>query len=77
MDWFLGVVVLNFELCDLVRVRLGKARGNVSDVGDAAGVFLYRDSSIARLLDMRRRFSAVLCVLNAMLSWWCFSCTIC
>ena len=35
-------------------VRLGvrlvwKARGNVSDVGDAAGVFLYRDSSIAPL----------------------------
>ena len=55
-------------------VRLGghkvkKARGNVSDVDDAAGVFLYRDSSIAPLLDMRRRFSAVLCVLDAMIRW--------
>ena len=45
-------------------VRLGghkvrKARGNVSNVGDDAGVFLYRDSSTAPLLDMRRRFSAV------------------
>ena len=45
-------------------VRLGghqvrKARGNVSDVNDDAGVFLYRDSSIAPLLDMRRRFRAV------------------
>ena len=28
-------------------------------IGDAAGVFLYRDSSIAPLLDMRRRFKAV------------------
>ena len=55
-------------------VRLGghkvkKARGNVSDVDDAAGVFLYRGSSIAPLLDMRRRFSAVLCVLDAMIRW--------
>ena len=55
-------------------VRLGghkvkKARGNVSDVDDAAGVFLYRDSSIAPLLDMRRRFSVVLCVLDAMIRW--------
>ena len=31
--------------------------------------FLYRDSSIARLLDMRRRFIAVLCNLDAMLRW--------
>ena len=55
-------------------VRLGghkdrKARGNVSDDGDAAGVFLYRDSSITRLLDMRRRFKAVLCVLDAIIRW--------
>ena len=53
-------------------VRLGghkvkKARGNVSDDHDAACVILYRDSSIAPLLDMRRRFSAVLCVLDAMI----------
>ena len=53
-------------------VRLGghkvrKARGNVSDVIDGAGVFLYRDSSIAPLLDMRRRFNAVMCVLDAMI----------
>ena len=44
-------------------VRLGghkvrKARGNVSDV-NAAGVFLYRNSSTAHLLVMRRRFKAV------------------
>ena len=45
-------------------VRLGghkvrKARGNAADVHDAADIFLYRDSSIAPLLDMRRRFKAV------------------
>ena len=46
-------------------VRLGghpvrKARGNVADVHDAADIFLYRDASIAPLLDMRRRFKAVI-----------------
>ena len=51
-------------------VRLGghkvrKVRGNVSDANDDAGVFLYRDSSIAPLLDMRRRFKAVVDVLDA------------
>ena len=55
-------------------VRLGghkvrKARGNASDVHDAAGVFLYRDSSLAPLLDMRRRFNAVMVVLGAMIQW--------
>ena len=49
--------------------KVRKARGNVSDVDDAAGVFLYRDSSIAPLPDMRRRFKAVLCVLDAMIRW--------
>ena len=44
-----------------------RARSNVSDVNDDAGVFLYRDSSIAPLLDMRRRFKAVLDVFDAMI----------
>ena len=53
-------------------VRLGghkvrKVRDNVSDVVDGAGVFLYRDSSIATLLDMRRRLKAVVGVLDAMI----------
>ena len=53
-------------------VRLGghpvrKARGNVADVRDAAGVFLYRDASLAPLLDMWRRFKAVMDVLDAMI----------
>ena len=53
-------------------VRLGghqvrKARANVADALDAADVFLYRDSSVAPLLDMRRRFKAVVDVLGAMI----------
>ena len=53
-------------------VRLGghpvrKARGNVADVHDAAGILLYRDASIAPLLDLRRRFKAVMDVLGAMI----------
>ena len=51
-------------------VRLGghkvkKARGDAADALDAADVFLYRDSSVAPLLDMRRRFKAVVDVLGA------------
>ena len=53
-------------------VRLGghqdrKARADVADALDAADVFLSRDSSVAPLLDMRRRFKAVVDVLGAMI----------
>ena len=55
-------------------VRLGghqvrKAQANVADALDAADVFLYRDASIsiAPLLDLRRRFKAVVDVLGAMI----------
>ena len=51
-----------FGLGDKVR----KARGNAVDVLDAAHVFLYRDSSFAPLLDMRRRFKAVMNILDVM-----------
>ena len=44
-----------------------KVRDNASDVVDGAGVFLYRDSSIAPLLDVRRRLKAVMDVLNSMI----------
>ena len=55
-------------------VRLGgpmvkRARGNAADAVDAADVFLYQDSSIAPLLDMRRRFKAVMDVLGAMIRY--------
>ena len=54
-----------------------KARGNVSDAHDAADVFLYRDSSIAPLLDMRRRFKAVVGVLDAMIRYGINPCPVC
>ena len=55
-------------------VRLGghkvrKARGKAADAVDAADVFLYCDSSIAPLLHMRRRFRAVMNVLDAMIQY--------
>ena len=42
-------------------------RGIAADAHDAPDVFLYRDSSIAPLLDMRRRFKAVMDVLDVMI----------
>ena len=47
--------------------KVKKARGSAADALDAADGFLYRDSSIAPLLDMRRRFKAVMDVLGAMI----------
>ena len=54
------------------RVQLGgpyvrRARANVADALDAADVFLYRDRSVAPLLDMRRRFKSVMDLLDAMI----------
>ena len=56
------------------RVQLGgpwvrRARANAADALDAADVFLYRDLSIAPLLDMRRRFKAVMDLLDAMIRY--------
>ena len=48
--------------------RVRKARGNAADAHDA-DVFLYRDSSVAPLLDMRRRFMAVMDFLDAMIRY--------
>ena len=47
--------------------RVRKARGNAADAHDAANVFFYSDSSIAHLLDMRRRFKAVVDVLDSII----------
>ena len=75
-------MVLGRESALFRVVRLGghqvrKARGHVSDANDDAGVFLYRDSSIAPLLDMRRRSKAVISVLDAMVRYGILSCPIC
>ena len=56
------------------RVQLGgpwvrRARANAADALDAADVFLYRDLSVAPLLDMRRRFKAVMDLLDAMIRY--------
>ena len=62
-----GLVLLRLLLLTLIGHKVRKVRDNVSDVVDGAGVFLYRDSSIAPLLDTRRRFKAVMDVLDAMI----------
>ena len=49
--------------------RFRKARANVADALDAADVFLYCDSSVSPLLDMRWRFKAVMDLLDAMIRY--------
>ena len=56
-----------FRLVRLAGHKVRKVRSNAVDVHDVADVFLYRDSSIAPLLDMRRRFRAFIGVLGAMI----------
>ena len=65
-------LVLGRGVARFRRVRLGggkvrRVRRNAVDVHDAADVFLYRDSSISPLLDLRRRFKAVMDILAAMI----------
>ena len=57
-----------FRLVRLGGHKVRTVRGGAADVHEAADVFLYQDSSIAPLLDMRRRFRAVLNVIDSMLS---------
>ena len=67
-------LVLGTRSASFRAVRLGghkvrKARGYAADAHDAADVFLYRDSSIAALLDMRRRIKALMEILEAMIRY--------
>ena len=55
-----------FRVVRLGRHKVRKARSNIADAHDAADVFMYRDSSIAPLLDSRRRSKSVLDVLDSM-----------
>ena len=57
----------SFRVVKLGGHKVRKARGYAADAHDAADVFLYRDSSIAPLLDMRRRLKAVMELLDAMI----------
>ena len=59
--------VARFWLVRLGGHKVRKVRCGAVGVHDAADVFLYRDSSIAPLLDMRRWFRAVMGVLDAMI----------
>ena len=72
--FLLGVVVLGRGSALLSIVQLGgpwvrRARANVADALDAADIFIYRDFSLAPLLDMRRRFKAVMDVLGALIRY--------
>ena len=68
----LGRGSASFRLVRLGGHKVWKARGSAADAHDAADVFLYRDSSIAPLLDMRRRFKAVMEILEAMIRYGIF-----
>ena len=63
----LGRGSASFRVVKLGGHKVRKARGYAADAHDAADVFLYRDSSIAPLLDMRRRFTAVMELVDAMI----------
>ena len=64
--WFLGEAARYSMLSRLVGLWFGRGvRGLAADAGYGPGVFLYRDSSIAPLLNLRRRFKAVMDVLGA------------
>ena len=63
----LGRGMARFRLVRLGCHKVRKVRGNAVDVHDAADVFLYRDSSVAPLLDTRRRFKPVMNILDAMI----------
>ena len=52
-----------------VLILAGEVLCFAADAHDAADVFLYRDSSVAPFLDMRRRFKAVMDVLDAMIRY--------
>ena len=59
----LGRGIARFRHVRLGGYKVRKVRCNAVAVHDAADFFLYRDASIAPLLDMRRRFKAVMDVL--------------
>ena len=67
-------MILGRGAASLRRVQLGgprvrRARANVADVFDADDIFVFRDFSLAPLLDMRRRFKAVMDLLAAMIRY--------
>ena len=59
----------SFRVVKLGGHKVRKARGYAADAHDAGDVSLYRDSSIAPLLDLGRRFKAVMEVVDAMIRY--------
>ena len=62
----------SFRVVKLGGHKVRKARGYAVDAHDAADVFLYRDSSIAPLLDMRRRLKAVMDLVTSIMVFAAF-----
>ena len=56
--WFLRRGGALLRMVQLAGPWVRRARANAADALDAADIFLCRDSSLAPLLDMRRRFKA-------------------
>ena len=50
-----------------IKVGFREARKDAADAHERGDVFMYRDSSAAPLLDLRRRFKAVMDVLDSMI----------
>ena len=70
VDPFLVRVLFLAGVCFVSSRQAWWSQGSdVVDARDAGDVFLYRDSSVAPLLDMRRRFKAVIDVLDAMIRY--------
>ena len=67
--WFLVGRALLFVLFGLVVTRFGKLVVMLLMPMMLRMFFLYRDSSVAPLHDMRRRFKAVVDVLDAMIRY--------
>ena len=68
----IGLLVMGRGTARMRTVRLGgpmkrPVRGNAADAQEGGEVLLYRDSSAAPVLDLRRRLKAVMDVLDVMI----------
>ena len=59
-----GRGIAQFKVVKVGGAQVCKARNNVADIHDSGGVFMYRDSSISPVFDLRRKLKAVLDVLD-------------
>ena len=66
-SWCLVVVLRVFLVVRLGGPRVPKVRGNAIDPPDEGDVHMYRESSVAPLLDLRRRLKVVVDVIGDMI----------